>query len=76
MTDFPSTSSTTLGRELWPALLAGARVVVARHASGTPCDYCRNPGGCVLLRNANTYLADPVMLEAEREAADREARPP
>ncbi|WP_326561897.1 hypothetical protein [Micromonospora sp. NBC_01796] len=75
MSDGPRSASTNLSPALWPALLAGARVVVERHADGKLCDHCITPGVCSRLNGARTYLADPEMLRVEREATENKAKP-
>ncbi|WP_329105729.1 hypothetical protein OG792_33435 [Micromonospora sp. NBC_01699] len=70
MSDGPRSTSTNLSPALWPALLAGARVVAERHADGMLCDYRITPGVCSRLNGAQTYLTDPEMLRVERKAAE------
>lgn len=64
----PSPHGTILGRALWPALLAGARIVVAEHEGGKLCDHCIKRWQCGRLATAQTHLANPEMLRVEREA--------
>lgn len=75
MKNHPSEHGTILGRELWPALLAGARVTVAEHAEGGKCNSCIDPTHCGRLKMATMYLSDAEMLRVEAEAAEREAKP-
>lgn len=71
----PSPHGTILNRDLWPALLAGARTTVREHAAGKLCNNCINAGDCGGLRQAQMYLSDPEMLRVEAEAAAGKATP-
>jgi hypothetical protein len=64
----PTSPVTNLSRALWPELVRQSRRVVAVHAGNVMCDRCAGPGDCHRLRGAQTYLADPELLAAEREA--------
>ncbi|MGW4464521.1 hypothetical protein [Micromonospora sp. NPDC004704] len=62
----------TYSRDLWPALLNNARLIVTRHENGEECNVCPcfKPGRCSRLRAVRHLLADPELRAVKQQAVN------